>query len=140
MRRKGISPVIATLLLIVIAVAAAVLTYIWVTGYMGTLSPREVPEQLKERIKIDAVSYDTTTGTVSIYVSNIGEVDTSIISAYVLTENFTAVCDGSITAVTIQKAKTSTVSLSDCTLTSGTTYIAKVSSSGGAEATYVFRA
>ncbi|MEM4790228.1 MAG: archaellin/type IV pilin N-terminal domain-containing protein, partial [Thermofilum sp.] len=64
MRRKGISPVIATLLLIVIAVVAAVLTYIWVTGYMGTLSPREVPEQLKERIKIDAVSYDTTTGTV----------------------------------------------------------------------------
>ncbi|MEM3993983.1 MAG: archaellin/type IV pilin N-terminal domain-containing protein [Thermofilum sp.] len=43
MRRKGISPVIATLLLIVIAVVAAVLTYIWVTGYMGTLSPREVP-------------------------------------------------------------------------------------------------
>jgi flagellin-like protein len=36
-KRRGVSPVIATLLLIVIAVAAAVLTYIWVTGYMGTL-------------------------------------------------------------------------------------------------------
>ncbi|MEM0493763.1 MAG: archaellin/type IV pilin N-terminal domain-containing protein [Thermofilum sp.] len=139
MRRKGISPVIATLLLIVIAVVAAVLTYIWVTGYMGTLSPREVPGQLRERIKIDAVSYNTTTNTVSIYVSNIGEVDTSIISAYVLTESFTAVCGGGA-AVAIPRASTEAVNLGNCALAAGTTYIAKVSSSGGAEATYVFRA
>lgn len=38
MKRTGVSPVIATLLLIVIAVAAAVLAYIWIIGYQGTLT------------------------------------------------------------------------------------------------------
>lgn len=34
--RKGISPILATLLLIVIAVAAIIVTYAWVMTYMGT--------------------------------------------------------------------------------------------------------
>jgi len=34
--KKAISPILATLLLIVIAVAAIVITYAWVTTYMGT--------------------------------------------------------------------------------------------------------
>jgi flagellin-like protein len=134
MRRKAVSPVIATLLLIVIAVAAAVLTYIWVTGYMGTIAPRETPTQLKERIKIDAVSVSDG---VKIYVSNIGEIDTNIVSAYVLNTDYTAVCGGPVT-VDVPAGITREVSVPDtCTLTSGT-YIAKVSAKGGAEATYIF--
>jgi len=144
MRRKAVSPVIATLLLIVIAVAAAVLTYIWVTGYMGTIAPRETPTQLKERIKIDAVS--VTTGSVSIYVSNIGDTATQIVGGYVLTESYTAVCGDGTTSITISPSstinpgETATVSISGCSLTSGKTYIAKVSAKGGAEATYPFKA
>ena len=34
--KKGISPILATLLLIVIAVAAIIVTYAWVMTYMGT--------------------------------------------------------------------------------------------------------
>jgi flagellin-like protein len=34
--KKAISPILATLLLIVIAVAAIVITYAWITTYMGT--------------------------------------------------------------------------------------------------------
>ena len=136
MRRKAVSPVIATLLLIVIAVAAAVLTYIWVTGYMGTIAPRETPTQLKERIKIDAVNVSGSS--VSIYVSNIGEIDTKIVSAYVLYTNYTAVCGGSVT-VSVPAGSAVEVDVPDaCTLASGTTYIAKVSAKGGAEATYIF--
>ena len=136
MRREAVSPVIATLLLIVIAVAAAVLTYIWVTGYMGTVAPRETPTQLKERIKIDAVG--VTTGGVSIYVSNIGEIDTKIVSAYVLYTNYMAVCGGSVT-VDVSAGSAVEVNVpGTCTLVSGTTYIAKVSAKGGAEATYIF--
>ncbi len=136
MRRKAVSPVIATLLLIVIAVAAAVLTYIWVTGYMGTIAPRETPAQLKERIKIDAVSISD--GSVIIYVSNIGEISTSIVSAYVLYTNYTAVCGGSVT-VSVPAGSAANVEVpGTCTLVSDTTYIAKVSAKGGAEATYIF--
>lgn len=138
MRRKGVSPVIATLLLIVIAVAAAVLAYIWVTGYMGTLAPREVPTQLQERIKIDAVKIDG--GSVTIYVSNIGEIDTEIVSAYILYENYTAACGGPLaSSVPISKGVAKGVTVPDtCDLVAGTTYIAKVSAEGGAEATYIF--
>uniref|UniRef100_A0A7J3X8F5 Flagellar biosynthesis protein FlaG n=1 Tax=Thermofilum pendens TaxID=2269 RepID=A0A7J3X8F5_THEPE len=141
MRRKAVSPVIATLLLIVIAVAAAVLTYIWVTGYMGTVAPRETPTQLQERIKIDAVEVNAAAGTVTIYVTNIGETATEIVSAYVLTFDYTAVCGGPLTtSVSIDPGGTDEASITGCTLTSGTSYIAKVSTSRGVEATYTFRA
>jgi len=141
MRRKAVSPVIATLLLIVIAVAAAVLTYIWVTGYMGTVAPRETPTQLQERIKIDAVKVDATTNTVTIYVTNIGETDTAIISGYVLTTKYTAVCGTTIAnPTTINPGGTAEVSVQNCQLTPGETYIAKVSAKRGTEATYPFKA
>lgn len=137
MRRKGISPVIATLLLIVIAVAAAVLTYIWVTGYMGTLAPHQTPTQLQERIKIDAVSISGTN--VTIYVSNIGQTATTIVGAYVLTTNSTAVCGGQV-SIPLNVGSTAQPTVPGCSLTSGQTYIAKVSTKQGVEATYIFTA
>jgi len=139
MRRKAVSPVIATLLLIVIAVAAAVLTYIWVTGYMGTVAPRETPTQLQERIKIDAVSVSDTT--VTIHVANIGDVATSIVSGYVLATDYTAVCGpGTSEDPDINPGEITSVTVSGCSLTTGQTYIAKVSAKGGTEATYPFKA
>ena len=33
--KSGISPIMATLLLIVIAIAAIIVTYAWITAYMG---------------------------------------------------------------------------------------------------------
>ncbi|MEM4443789.1 MAG: archaellin/type IV pilin N-terminal domain-containing protein [Thermofilum sp.] len=141
MRRKGISPVIATLLLIVIAVVAAVLTYIWVTGYMGTLSPREVPGQLRERIKIDAVSIGTSD--VTIYFSNIGESTVNIAGAYVLYENFTVVpnCANTTNLLpsNVAPGATDQVQIQGCTLQADRTYIAKVTTREGVEATYIFR-
>ncbi|MEM4852153.1 MAG: archaellin/type IV pilin N-terminal domain-containing protein [Thermofilum sp.] len=140
MRRKGISPVIATLLLIVIAVVAAVLMYIWVTGYMGTLSPREVPGQLRERIKIDAVSVGT--NDVTIYFSNIGESTVNIAGAYVLFEDFTVVPNCAATANLpqgVQPGATDQVQIQGCALQADRTYIAKVTTREGVEATYIFR-
>ncbi|MEM4811212.1 MAG: archaellin/type IV pilin N-terminal domain-containing protein [Thermofilum sp.] len=140
MRRKGISPVIATLLLIVIAVVAAVLTYIWVTGYMGTLSPREVPGQLKERIKIDAVSVGA--NDVTIYFSNIGESTVNITGAYVLYENFTVVPNCANTTnlpSNVAPGATNQVQIGGCARRADRTYIAKVTTREGVEATYIFR-
>ena len=84
MRMKGISPVIATLLLILIAVAAAVLVYVWVTGYASSMTKAGAPE-LEERIKIDTVN--ATAGipiNVTIYVRNIGSTAVDISSAYII--------------------------------------------------------
>ncbi|MEM0024571.1 MAG: archaellin/type IV pilin N-terminal domain-containing protein [Thermofilaceae archaeon] len=137
MKRRGVSPVIATLLLIVIAVVAAVLAYIWVSGYMGRVTSQAEGQasQLQERIKIDAVK--VTGARVDINVTNIGDVDVTIASAYVLFENKTAVCS-SAPNKNISRGTAGYVSVSNCNLVTGTTYIAKVVTSKGVEATYSF--
>jgi flagellin-like protein len=139
-KRRGVSPVIATLLLIVIAVAAAVLTYVWVTGYIGRTTSTAETGQLQERIKINAVSVSGSDVTAS--VANIGDLDVSITAAYVLTSNGTTVCGGALTSVaSLSKGTTTDVTVSNtCTLTSGKVYIAKVVTSKGTEATYTFTA
>ena len=137
-RRKGVSPVIATLLLIVIAVVAAVLTYLWVTGYMGKVTgtvEQTATQQLQERIKINAVQVSDTTVTLS--VANIGDVDVTISAAYVLFQNGTMVC-GVSTTKSIPKGAVDTVGVTGCSLTSGITYVAKAVTNKGTEATYTF--
>jgi len=139
-KRRGVSPVIATLLLIVIAVAAAVLTYIWVTGYMGKVTgtvEQTSTQQLQEKIKINAISVSSTSVTLS--VANIGDTDVTISAAYVLTQGGTSVCS-STSSVPIGKGTTQSVTITGCSLTSGTSYIAKAVTSKGTEATYTFTA
>jgi len=86
--RKAISPVIATLLLILIAVAASILVYVWVTGYASSVTSTEAT-QLQERIKIDAVGakHGNSTGNyydiISIFVRNIGDVKANVSSIYI---------------------------------------------------------
>ncbi|MBS7636878.1 hypothetical protein KEJ37_06055 [Candidatus Bathyarchaeota archaeon] len=65
--RRGISPILATLLLIVIAVAAIVVTYAWIMIYMHGAG-----QQAGTRIKFDLVSINATSGEVTIYVRNWG--------------------------------------------------------------------
>jgi len=137
-KRRGVSPVIATLLLIVIAVAAAVLTYVWITGYIGrTTSATETP-QLQEKIKINAVT--VTSNSVSISVANIGNVNVTLAGAYILFQNGTVVnnCRNSLTINLQPGGITDTVQISNCALTKGLTYIAKVVTAKGTEATYTF--
>jgi flagellin-like protein len=52
-KRKAISPLIATLLLIAIAVAASVLTYSWVMSMVGSQSA-----QAQTQLRIDTVQWD----------------------------------------------------------------------------------
>jgi flagellin-like protein len=69
--KKGISPILATLLLIVIAVAAIVITYAWVTTYMGTTTQQAgfLPYRAN-------VAFDNSTGTEKIVI-DIGNSGTS---------------------------------------------------------------
>jgi archaeal type IV pilus assembly protein PilA len=65
-KRKGISPLIATLLLIAIAVAASVLTYSWVMSMIGSQSA-----QAQTQLRIDTIDWDLNT----VVVRNTGSVD-----------------------------------------------------------------
>ncbi|MGC9208605.1 MAG: archaellin/type IV pilin N-terminal domain-containing protein [Nitrososphaeria archaeon] len=68
-KRKAISPIIATLILIVITVVAGILLYSFVSGYISSLtstSSSSVPN-----VKITAVSYNSS-NIITLYVQNFG--------------------------------------------------------------------
>ena len=138
MRRRGISPVIAVLLLIVIAVAAAILTYVWISGYMGTLQGQAGTEQVEERIKIEGI--EVTNGQLTaVYVRNLGSISVTIDAIYVMDTN------GNIEAATTGVGKDISVdsasritTVPSTTFQAGETYIIKVVTERGTEATYRF--
>ncbi|QOJ78904.1 flagellar biosynthesis protein FlaG [Infirmifilum lucidum] len=139
MKRRAISPVIATLLLIVIAVAAAVLAYIWIIGYQGTLTQQASAQQLQEKIKIEAVSYSADTNTLSVYVRNIGDISVTIASAYVLNPSGTAIATTDFTSNNeLQPGQLLGFSITGVSLQPGYTYVAKVVTKSGTEATYTW--
>ena len=76
--KKGISPILATLLLVVIAVAAIVVTYAWVMMYTGHLTGQA-----------GVVMYDSNVnfygnGTkIDIFIGNSGTSDTTIVQVYI---------------------------------------------------------
>jgi len=82
--RRGISPILATLLLIVIAVAAIVVTYAWIMIYM-----RGAGHQAGTRIKFDSISINATSNEVTIYVRNWGTEPAVIDMVYIEGKNVT---------------------------------------------------
>jgi len=89
--RKGISPILATLLLIVIAVAAIVVTYAWVITFTGNVTGQDV--QLREI----NTSWNSTANTITIYLSNQGTADGKIDSVYIGTSSTNLNLQGSVT-------------------------------------------
>lgn len=64
--KKAISPVLAVLLMIAVAVAAALITYAWVMTYLESTTSRA-----GHAIQIQSVSFDV--GSVKIYAQNVGD-------------------------------------------------------------------
>jgi flagellin-like protein len=127
--KKGISPILATLLLIVIAVAAIVVTYAWIMTYMGTTTQQAGFLPYKANVAFASGT------TVTIDVGNSGTSSGKIAAIYI----------GNSSA-TLQSQSTITPSLSTTsidagaiqsfavtfTYSSGTTYYFKVVPSSGA--------
>ena len=78
--KKAISPILATLLLIVIAVAAIVVTYAWVMTYMTSAG-----QQAGVLLKKDAPCL-WQPGNITIYVRNTGTSDAEIDAVYINSE------------------------------------------------------
>lgn len=76
--KKGISPILATLLLIVIAVAAIIVTYAWVMTFIGAQSGAG-----GTILDIENVSWNSTAKTTTIVVKNIGTSNAKIERLYV---------------------------------------------------------
>mgnify|MGYP000551247788 CR=1 FL=1 len=84
MDRRGVSPVIAVLLLVVITVAAAVLVYIWLIGFMQSQTTTTGATALGEKIKFESAELDASSKTFKAYVRNVGDTTTYLVSVYLL--------------------------------------------------------
>jgi flagellin-like protein len=142
-KKRGVSPVIATLLLIVIAVAAAVLAYIWITGYMGTLQAQAGAQQVQERIKIEGIEIGTGTSAnkiTKVYIRNIGDVRVNVTTLYLINVSILAKEDVKqvIDPEGVLAYTTTSGGFLGVTLKPGVTYTIKAVTSKGTEATYQF--
>ena len=72
---KAISPVLAVLLMIAVAVAAALITYAWVMTYLSSTTSRA-----GHAIQIQSVAFDGIVATV--YVQNVGDGTVILSDAY----------------------------------------------------------
>jgi len=123
--KKAITPILATLLLIVIAVAAIVVTYAWIMTYMSNAG-----KQAGVRLYKANVSWDP--DKIYIDIGNSGTSDTQIILVYVGTSpsnlqpktgpSFSVACNAGAAPITITL---------NYNWTATTTYYFKVLSSSG---------
>ncbi|MEM3703533.1 MAG: archaellin/type IV pilin N-terminal domain-containing protein [Candidatus Bathyarchaeia archaeon] len=132
--RKGISPILATLLLIVIAVAAIVVTYAWIMTYMSSAG-----HQAGVQLALDTVSWPN--NTIKLYIRNVGTSDAIIDEVYIGTsaanldpashdgKNKAVLADGGTLVITINYS-----------WTNGTTYYFKVVPKTGAPLEFSRRA
>lgn len=114
--KKAISPILATLLLIVIAVAAIVVTYAWIMTYMSSTTTTA-----GVILKKDTERCLWQTGNVTIYVRNIGTSDTQIDKVYVNSQPQTLVTYNPSTKIVAKDGGTITIVVT-FQWVSGTTY------------------
>jgi len=76
--KKAISPILATLLLIVIAVAAVIVTYAWVMTFTGTQTQQAGVMLIKEN-----VSWHSSKSYIAVVIRNTGTSNGKIMGAYV---------------------------------------------------------
>jgi len=128
--KKGISPILATLLLIVIAVAAVIVTYAWVMTFTTTQTTTA-----GKMIKFDSAFINSATDNSTIYVRNTGTEVVAIEKIYVDGVDCTNSAEGlPATLTTTGISSTATVKLNGAAaglnFAAGTTYKMKVTGPG----------
>lgn len=81
--KKAITPILATLLLIVIAVAAIVVTYAWIMTYMGGLGQQAGVTLYKENVRFYGTPTDAAKNLTDFTVGNSGKSNTQILRIYI---------------------------------------------------------
>lgn len=133
--KKAISPILATLLLIVIAVAAIVITYAWITTYMGTTTAQAGFIPYKANV---AFNTGGTNGTITIDVGNSGTSSGQIVGIYLGTSASALDSQTSVSPTLPGTVNAGSIASFVVThgWTTGTTYYFKVVPSSGAAVTF----
>ena len=126
-RRRSISDIVAIMMLILVAIAAVVLIYMWLSGLIGGMRSSSGAAAMSQRAEITAVNATFITSNhllnVTAYVFNPpGSAAVSFVSAYVSFSNGTIVCSPSHITVLpssgISPGSSGEVSF-NCTFTNG---------------------
>lgn len=78
--KKAFSAIIAALILMLIAVAAGVVVYAYVMGWIGGVQTNPPGQGI---IVIDSINANATTNMVDVYVRNVGTVSVTVSSIYI---------------------------------------------------------
>ena len=125
--KRGFSPVIASLILMLLAVAAGVVVYAYAMGWIGGAT---TGGGTPGKLQFDSIYANATAGKIKIYVRNVGSKDLLLSKIYVSgTEkaNATAIPDAGV-SITVQSVKYLEVSH---TMTKGYSYEVKVTCKDG---------
>ena len=129
---KGISPIIATLLLIAIAVVASLVVYAWVMGYIGFQT-----NNTGSAVQIQSVTFTTPTGTpptekvATVYLQNVGTNTITLTPSTCLYVNGQQDA-GASGPTSLPAGNTATItSASAVTLASGQMVTVKITTAGG---------
>jgi len=146
LNRKAISPVIATLLMIAIAVAASILVYVWSMGLVGSLQGTG-GQQTREQLIIEA--YDAASDTshpyiVTLFIRNVGPTTSQIAAVYVEGHTMSWGFSGGGTTITPGQSRILYVTVSTTgagtglVWTPGAAYVVKIVTTSGAVFSYSF--
>lgn len=150
--KKGVSPILAALLLIAIAVAAAVITYAWVTTFMTTQTQQSGAVLALENTRFYEVGLtknmtDITimnTGTASAKIASVYWSDSSFLDLVKLTATTDYTTDPTDGIVNAGSSITITVKWGVSTITgnwtSGTTYYFKIVTDAGQQYPFAAKA
>lgn len=120
----GVSPIIATLLLVAITVAAAVIVYVFVSGYTGTLT-QGGGQQTAQQIELTAYSFTPLSGSpasgntsltcpcMTVSIKDTGGAAVTIGSIYFNGLSLSQAAATSFTAITISSQGNAVIQLSD---------------------------
>ena len=127
--RKAVSPIIATLLLIAITVAAGIVVYVFVGGLSANLS-KSGGNQVTEQLSMDAYNFNPDTS-LSLTVRNTGTGSVTLNAAYFNGQSATASCV-TTSPLDVGATVTCTITTFPVTVTSGISYQLKLISLVGA--------
>ena len=140
--RKAVSPVVATVILVLISVVAGVMLWLWVSGFTSASTAQQ--PVLYERIKVESANI-TKTGTsgcrLIAYVRNVGSVLVNVTTVYLFDSNNTLVMMYSLTPVSIKPGEVKRVAVDITNLAiikRGLAYTVMVVTGNGVETRYTF--
>lgn len=82
MAHRGLTPALASLLLVAIVAVAAAIAYVWVSSYLGSFAFSGEQPQFRELLKVEGVRVEN--GFVVVSVRNIGSGKVTLKSVYVM--------------------------------------------------------